>query len=55
MTAIGIVIGLSSINFPAMVFLGDSSNFALACTGNFPGGIIFPLFQAAAPIAHALL
>jgi len=26
---------------------------ALACAGNFPGGIIFPLMFAAAPIAHA--
>lgn len=26
---------------------------ALACAGKFPGGIIFPLFFAAAPIAHA--
>lgn len=25
----------------------------LACTGKFPGGIIFPLFFAAAPFAHA--
>ena len=27
---------------------------ALACAGKFPGGIIFPLFFAAAPIGHAL-
>jgi H+/Cl- antiporter ClcA len=26
---------------------------ALACAGKFPGGIIFPLFFAAAPLAHA--
>ncbi|CAB9513516.1 Chloride channel [Seminavis robusta] len=26
---------------------------ALACAGKFPGGIIFPLFFAAAPFAHA--
>jgi H+/Cl- antiporter ClcA len=26
---------------------------ALACAGKFPGGIIFPLFFAAAPMAHA--
>ncbi|CAJ1946527.1 unnamed protein product [Cylindrotheca closterium] len=28
-------------------------SIALACAGKFPGGIIFPLFFAAAPIAHA--
>ena len=28
---------------------------ALACAGKFPGGIIFPLFFAAAPIAHSAL
>ncbi|KAL7541827.1 hypothetical protein ACHAXR_011260 [Thalassiosira sp. AJA248-18] len=28
---------------------------ALACAGKFPGGIIFPLFFAAAPIAHAVV
>jgi len=27
----------------------------LACAGKFPGGIIFPLFFAAAPIAHSVL
>mmetsp|Transcript_20793 Transcript_20793/g.36881 ORF Transcript_20793/g.36881 Transcript_20793/m.36881 type:complete len:173 (-) Transcript_20793:36-554(-) len=30
-------------------------SIALACAGKFPGGIIFPLFFAAAPIAHAAL
>lgn len=29
-------------------------SIALACAGKFPGGIIFPLFFSAAPIAHAL-
>ena len=29
-------------------------SIALACAGKFPGGIIFPLFFAAAPIANAL-
>lgn len=28
-------------------------SIALACAGKFPGGIIFPLFFAAAPLAHA--
>lgn len=28
-------------------------SIALACAGKFPGGIIFPLFFAAAPFAHA--
>jgi H+/Cl- antiporter ClcA len=27
---------------------------ALACAGKFPGGIIFPLFYAAAPLAHVM-
>mmetsp|Transcript_31597 Transcript_31597/g.66440 ORF Transcript_31597/g.66440 Transcript_31597/m.66440 type:complete len:562 (+) Transcript_31597:53-1738(+) len=30
-------------------------SIALACAGKFPGGIIFPLFFAAAPIAHAFI
>lgn len=29
-------------------------SIALACAGKFPGGIIFPLFFASAPLAHAL-
>ncbi|KAK1740415.1 CLC voltage-gated chloride channel [Skeletonema marinoi] len=29
-------------------------SIALACAGKFPGGIIFPLFFAAAPIANAM-
>ena len=29
-------------------------SIALACAGKFPGGIIFPLFAAAAPLAHGL-
>ena len=28
-------------------------SIALACAGKFPGGIIFPLFFASAPFAHA--
>jgi len=28
---------------------------ALACAGKFPGGIIFPLFFASAPMAHSVL
>ncbi len=30
------------------------TSIALACAGKFPGGIIFPLFFAAAPIANAI-
>ena len=48
---------------PSVPFAGSSAALqvgvakliaiALACAGKFPGGIIFPLFFAAAPFAHA--
>jgi H+/Cl- antiporter ClcA len=48
---------------PSLPFSGPAAGFqvgaakllaiALACAGKFPGGIIFPLFFAAAPLAHA--
>lgn len=39
----------------AQVGLVKFISIALACSGKFPGGIIFPLFFAAAPIAHAMV
>ncbi len=37
----------------AQVGIAKLISIALACSGKFPGGIIFPLFFAAAPFAHA--
>jgi len=39
---------------PLKVGLVKLLSIALACAGKFPGGIIFPLFAATAPLAHAL-
>ena len=39
----------------AQIGLVKLLSIALACAGKFPGGIIFPLFFAAAPLAHAAL
>ena len=39
----------------AQVGIAKLIAISLACGGKFPGGIIFPLFFAAAPIAHATL
>lgn len=39
----------------AQVGLAKLLSISLACAGKFPGGIIFPLFFAAAPIAHSAL
>eukprot|EP00543_Licmophora_paradoxa_P004761 CAMPEP_0202454702 /NCGR_PEP_ID=MMETSP1360-20130828/12368_1 /ASSEMBLY_ACC=CAM_ASM_000848 /TAXON_ID=515479 /ORGANISM="Licmophora paradoxa, Strain CCMP2313" /LENGTH=389 /DNA_ID=CAMNT_0049074085 /DNA_START=27 /DNA_END=1196 /DNA_ORIENTATION=+ len=36
------------------LFAGKLGAIALACAGKFPGGVIFPLFFAAAPLAHGL-
>lgn len=38
----------------AQVGLAKLVSIALACAGKFPGGIIFPLFFAAAPLANAI-
>lgn len=48
---------------PSLPFIGSKAALqvgvakmvaiALACAGKFPGGIIFPLFAASAPFAHA--
>lgn len=48
---------------PSLPFVGSKAalqvgvaklvSIALACAGKFPGGIIFPLFAASAPFAHA--
>ncbi|KAL3936783.1 MAG: hypothetical protein SGBAC_007972 [Bacillariaceae sp.] len=37
----------------AQVGVAKLMSIALACAGKFPGGIIFPLFFAAAPLAHS--
>jgi H+/Cl- antiporter ClcA len=37
----------------AQIGIAKLISIALACAGKFPGGIIFPLFFAAAPFAHA--
>lgn len=39
----------------AQVGLAKLVSISLACAGKFPGGIIFPLFFAAAPIAHSVM
>ena len=44
-----------SASAAAQVGLAKLLSISLACAGKFPGGIIFPLFFAAAPIAHSAL
>jgi H+/Cl- antiporter ClcA len=43
----------TSASAAVQVGLAKLVAIALACAGKFPGGIIFPLFFAAAPLAHA--
>ena len=44
-----------SASAAAQVGIVKLLSIALACAGKFPGGIIFPLFFASAPIAHSAL
>jgi len=39
----------------AQVGIAKLLAITLACAGKFPGGIIFPIFFASAPIAHSIL
>ena len=41
-------------NAALQVGVAKLAAIALACAGKFPGGIIFPLLYAAAPLGHAL-
>ena len=43
-----------SLLAPLQIGIVKFISIALACAGKFPGGIIFPLFFASAPIAHAV-
>ena len=45
----------SGFSAAAQVGVAKLVAIALACAGKFPGGIIFPLFFAAAPLAHAAM
>ena len=48
-------VAFQSASAAAQVGLAKLLSISLACAGKFPGGIIFPLFFAAAPIAHSAL
>ena len=48
-------VSFQSASAAAQVGLAKLLSISLACAGKFPGGIIFPLFFAAAPIAHSAL